>query len=44
MRYKKLRIIEYINNSYINNLEDKKLIIKYYFFFSKTIITKYSKH
>lgn len=33
------KVLKYTNSNNLNNLEDKKFIIKYYFFFSKAIIT-----
>lgn len=34
-----INVIKYINNNYIGNLKNKKLIHKYYFFIYKDIIT-----
>lgn len=36
-RYNKLRIVEYIDSSYASNIENSKLIIRY--FFNRVIIT-----
>lgn len=36
-------MIGYVDISYVGNLKDKKLIIKYYFFLGKVIIICYSK-
>ena len=36
-------VVGYIDSNYADNLEAKKLIIGYCFFFSKVIITWYSK-
>ena len=41
--YKSYKIIKYINNNYLSNFKDWKLIINYYFFINKTIIILNSK-
>ena len=42
-KYKKLEVIGYTDSSYAGNLEDKKLITRYCFFFGRAIVTWYSK-
>lgn len=37
-RYGELKIVVYANSSYVGNLEDGKLITRYYFFFGRAII------
>lgn len=43
MRNSLIKIIGYANNSYIRDLEDKKLITKYSFFLGKKIVTLFNK-
>lgn len=38
-RYKKLEILGYVDNNYTSNLKNRKSTIKYYYFFSKAIVT-----
>lgn len=42
-KYRKMYVVRYANNSYAGDIEDRKLIIGYYFFFGKGIVTWYSK-
>lgn len=36
--YKSLNIIEYVDNNYVDNFQDQKSIINYYFFMNGAII------
>lgn len=38
-KYRKMSIVEYTKNSYDNTFQNRKLIIRYYFFFGRAIIT-----
>lgn len=38
-KYGKLDVIRYTNSSYTNDINDKKLIIRYCFFFIRGIVT-----
>lgn len=42
-KYEDLGIVRYVDSKYAANLEDKKLIIGYCFFFSRAIVTWYIK-
>lgn len=37
-KYRLLEVMDYTNSKYANNLEDRKLITKYYFFICKVIV------
>ena len=34
-----MRIVGYTNSNYVGDLEDKKLITRYYFFLNRRIVT-----
>lgn len=42
-KYNPMRIVGYADSSYTRDSEDRKLIIRYCFFFGRGIITWYSK-